>query len=124
METVIYVAVALVAGVAVGKYVLGGGKQGAQIRIPLGAQTQLGVIYVSVSARETILWTGPDAVTGFGFGLNGTKNVYPQARILGRDLDSGALSTTATVGDSCDYTITTGTATSSRTYNGRIIIQH
>ncbi len=123
METVIYVAVALVAGVAVGKFLLAPQPTLCQIRIPLvpaGNPTSLGDIYVSASARETVLWTGGAAtVSGFSFGLNSTQNLHPQAAIVGRDLDSKALSTTAQEKDKSEYRITAG----AQTYNGRIIIQ-
>ena len=122
METVIYVAVALVAGVVAGKYLLDGTQRACQISLQGGGIIPLGDIYVSVTARETIRWTvAGGSVTSVNISPSGGKNPYQNPTVSGGAGLSGALSSNLAPAEIYSYSLGATGATSN--LNGRIIIQ-
>jgi hypothetical protein len=117
METVIYVAAALIVGVVLGKVLF---KHPHDCEIKLPAVDPLGDVYVSVTARETIRWTAPNASTSsIVITPVAGKNPYPNAGIVSGVAKSGDLSSAVVPGESYTYQLKVGPVT----MNGRIIIQ-
>lgn len=126
METVIYVAVALAVGYAVGRFSL---QPRAILQIVVNANapgSSLGDISVSKAAGDRVRWTmsGNETFTGAPqLGVTtpaGSPRPYLNpVKTSSTQLDSGPLNPAVKVGDETPYTL----PGSNRSYNGRIIIQ-
>ena len=122
METVIYVAVALVAGVVVGKYLLGGDSARLRDIAASGGHHSARRHLRLRNRRETIRWTMLNgSVTSVTITPIGGRNPYPNAAASGGAGLSGALSSAVSPGESYPYLL--GATGGTSNLNGRIIIQ-